>query len=185
MVIDQVRMRSMTGGESFSYTQLFIQPFVYASLLSRLVHNSNCPKALNRRDIEYTHCQNVSFDPLVSQKTFRFSILLFVQDVPTDLYFALWEYKKPKQKETIYKKKVTFTDTHGHFLSKKIVPWVADQGKNLEAFCEMWNEFKCLQEEWGFANGQGAGPAKFQVFRQWVDNAQPVHQKAYSVPTKL
>src|SRR5210317_891982 len=87
--------------------------------------------------------------------------------VNEDIYHLT--YKKPKPKETIYEKKVTFTDFHGHFLSKKIVPWVADQGKNLEAFCEMWNEFKCLQEEWGFANGQGAGPAKFQVFRQCVD----------------
>ena len=78
-------------------------------------------------------------------------------------------YKKPKAKESIYEKKVTFLDTTGTRHNKKIVPWIADQGKNLESFCEMWNEFKFLEAEWGFENGHGSGPAKFQVFRQCVD----------------
>src|SRR5210317_1988404 len=100
-------------------------------------------------------------------------------------------YKKPKPKETIYEKMVTFTDFHGHFLSKKIVPWVADQGKNLEGFCEMWNEFKCLQEEWGCANGQRAGPAKLQVFLSVCgqESSKPVgfdcSQRCYSQRCKL
>ena len=78
-------------------------------------------------------------------------------------------YKKPKSSDTIYEKKVTFSDGAGRLHSKKLVPWTAGQGKNLESFCEMWNEFKFLQAEWGFENGPGSGPAKFQVFRQCID----------------
>ena len=78
-------------------------------------------------------------------------------------------YKKPKAKDSIYEKKVTFLDSTGMQHNKKIVPWIADQGKNFESLCEMCNEFKFPQAEWGFEHRPGSGPAKFQVFCQCVD----------------
>jgi len=49
---------------------------------------------------------------------------------------------------------------------KKLLPWAAENGVNLEYYCEMISEFEILQDEWGFANGPGSGANKFKVFRQ-------------------
>jgi len=61
-------------------------------------------------------------------------------------------------------------DLQGFQQSKKLVPWTAEHGKNLETFSQMWNEYKNLEIEWNFGgNHAGSGPTKFQVFRQCVD----------------
>ena len=49
---------------------------------------------------------------------------------------------------------------------KKLKPWAAENGTNLEYYCEMKSEFEVLRNSWGFGTGAGAGPACFDVFRQ-------------------
>ena len=60
----------------------------------------------------------------------------------------------------------------------KIRPWAANDGCDLEYYCEVLLEYRNLEKKWGFEVGNGTGPKKFEVFHQlltddalshWID----------------